>query len=137
MTADDVISAARECLGTPFLHQGRLKGVGLDCAGLGVIVAQSIGAKHRDLKAYGRDPYKGLLKETLDNQQGLKRVKRDSMLPGDLLLLRFGRQPQHLAIYTGTTIIHAYETVGMVCEHSLDERWLARIIGVYRFKVLS
>jgi cell wall-associated NlpC family hydrolase len=137
MTADDAISAARECLGTPFLHQGRLKGVGLDCAGLGVIVAQSIGAKHRDLKAYGRDPYKGLLKETLDNQQGLKRVKRDSMLPGDLLLLRFGRQPQHLAIYTGTTIIHAYETVGMVCEHSLDERWLARIIGVYRFKVLS
>ena len=34
----NMIAAARACLGTPFHHQGRMPGVGLDCIGL-VIVA--------------------------------------------------------------------------------------------------
>ncbi len=31
---DAAIAAARTCLGTPFHHQGRAPGVGLDCIGL-------------------------------------------------------------------------------------------------------
>ena len=30
---DDIVAAAREYLDTPFVHQGRVKGVGIDCAG--------------------------------------------------------------------------------------------------------
>lgn len=30
----DIIPLARAWIGTPYLHQGRLRGVGCDCAGL-------------------------------------------------------------------------------------------------------
>ena len=33
-TRTDVVAAAREWLGTPFHHQARLRGVGVDCVGL-------------------------------------------------------------------------------------------------------
>lgn len=55
-------------------------------------------------------------------------------IPGDVLLMRFKNDPQHLAIFAGETIIHSYSTVGMVCEHRLADVWIARIVGVYRFR---
>ena len=55
------------------------------------------------------------------------------MLPGDLLLMRFAGEPQHLAVFTGETIIHAYQATGRVVEHSLDDKWRRRIVRVYRF----
>ncbi|MBK8745664.1 MAG: peptidase P60, partial [Propionivibrio sp.] len=39
-----ILAAARACIGTPFVHQGRIPGLALDCAGLVVAVAQAIGA---------------------------------------------------------------------------------------------
>ena len=47
--------------------------------------------------------------------------------------MRFAADPQHLAIYTGETIIHAYEAVGRCCEHRLSSMWKARIVRLYRF----
>ena len=41
MNANGIIASARACLGTPFLHQGRIPGVALDCAGLVGIIADS------------------------------------------------------------------------------------------------
>ena len=32
--ADDIVAAARGWIGTPYLHQASLKGVGSDCLGL-------------------------------------------------------------------------------------------------------
>ena len=43
MTADDIVNAARECVGTPFRHQGRVLGVGLDCAGLVLMPFSAVG----------------------------------------------------------------------------------------------
>lgn len=55
--------------------------------------------------------------------------------PGDILLMRFTAEPQHVAIYTADdTIIHSYEAVKKVCEHSLNSQWAARIVKIYRFK---
>ncbi len=39
-SGSDVVRTARTWLGTPYHHQGRLKGVGVDCAGLLIGVAQ-------------------------------------------------------------------------------------------------
>jgi cell wall-associated NlpC family hydrolase len=137
MTADDVIAAARACLGTPFAHQGRIKGTALDCAGLVVSVAHDLGVDYLDQQGYSREPVKGLLRAALLDQPGLDFVSPGQMQPGDILLMRFGRDPQHLAIYTGSTIIHSYETVGIACEHDLTTEWARRIVGVFRFKGLS
>ena len=132
MTVDDIIAAARACIGTPFRHQGRIPGVALDCAGLVVAVAESVGAAYVDHAGYGRNPAHGMLESVLDAQPFLERVF--DRKPGDVLLMRFSGEPQHLAIFTGTNIIHSYEAVGRVCEHRLASVWAARIVRTYRFK---
>lgn len=131
--AEDVIAAARACLGTPFRHQGRQPGVGLDCAGLVVSVCRALNIPYQDAAAYGRRPHDGLLESTLSVQPAMYCVPRHAMQPADVLLMRFRTDPQHLAIYAEPTVIHSYETVGQVVEHCLDNRWAARIVRVYRF----
>lgn len=132
MTADDIIAAARLALDIQFRHQGR--GVrGLDCAGLVVFVAQALGIEHTDVDGYSPTPSGGLLESALDGQACLMRVDRREMQAGDILLMRFAGDPQHLAIFTGENIIHSYSEVGKVCEHRLSDVWAARIVRVYRF----
>ena len=132
MTADDILTAARSCLDTPFRHQGRIPGLALDCAGLVVSVAKEIGADYIDRPGYSRNPSGGLLESALDDQPCLERVT--DRQPGDVLLMRFAGEPQHLAIFTGDNIIHSYESVGKVCEHRMADVWAVRIVRVYRFK---
>jgi cell wall-associated NlpC family hydrolase len=138
MTVDDILSAARACLKTPFRHQGRRLGVGLDCAGVAAHVAASVGCCVLDQRGYGRLPSRGQLEAALDAQPDLERVSDiAARQPGDLLLMRIKRDPQHLAILAGATIIHAYEAVAECCEHDLSPEWAARIVRVYRFRRLA
>lgn len=132
VTRADIIAEARTWVGTPFHHQGRLKGVGVDCAGVIVGVAHALGLSDYDRHDYGREPYCGMLRSTLDEH--MHRVQGDP-LPGDVLLMAFDREEQHLAILTDqNTIIHAYEHVGRCVEHRYADVWRARTRGVYRYK---
>lgn len=132
MNSESILLAARACLNTPFRHQGRIPGVALDCAGLVVAVAKAIGADYIDQTGYGRLPIDQRLSAALDAQPCLVRVAERH--PGDVLLLRFGGAPQHLAIADGQTMIHCWETVGRVVEHAVDAAWERRIAAVYRFQ---
>lgn len=133
---DRIIAAARGALETPFRHQGRIAGRSLDCAGLAIHVAREIGADHFDIPAYGRNPAQGMLQAVLDAQPGLQSVP--DRQPGDLLLLRFAGEPQHLAFLTADdSIVHTYANVGKVCEHRLAAVWAARIVRVYRFREVA
>lgn len=134
MKVDDILSAARQCIGTPFRHQGRLVGFGLDCAGVAIHVARQIGAGHLDVTGYGRSPSNGLLEKSLDSQPCLERVALSCRSAGDLLLMRFASDPQHIAVCAGDTVIHAYEAAGRCGEHRLSSLWQARIVRVYRFR---
>lgn len=134
----DIVTAARACLGTPFAHQGRVIGVGLDCVGVAVHAVRSIGVDVLDIPGYGRTPNNGRLASAMDAQCGLERVHNIAeRRAGDILLLRFFREPQHVGICTGDGIIHAYQAVDGCCEHPIDEKWAARIVRVYRVKGLS
>ncbi len=134
MTADDLIAAARQCVGAPFRHQGRKVETGLDCAGVVIRVAAAVGVEVLDVDGYGPTPNDGQLERTLDAQPCLEQVASPAdRQPGDVLLMRFTAEPQHLAICAGTTIIHAYEAAGICCEHDLSPTWAARIVRVYRF----
>jgi len=131
MTADDILAAARSQLGVKFRHQARVADQFLDCAGLVAYVATQLNVEFNEWPGYGRSPSQGLLQSVLDNQPCLDKVS--DRQPGDVLLMRFGREPQHLAICAGATMIHSYEAVGQVCEHDLDALWISRITAVYRF----
>lgn len=132
LTAETIIAHARETIGTPFAHQGRLCGIALDCAGVAAYVAKCLGVEFNEWPGYGRIPHQGLLESVMDAQPCLDRVY--SQQSGDILLMKFTGEPQHVAIYAGETIIHAYETIGKVVEHRLDAVWLSRIVRIYRFK---
>ena len=107
MTALDIIEAAAECIGVPFRHQGRSiepgPGQGIDCVGLAVHVARSLGLEYIDRTGYSRSPNGTDLQDTLDAQPCLLPIKRSDVQPGDLLLMRFGgpaacrdlRRPDH------------------------------------------
>jgi cell wall-associated NlpC family hydrolase len=78
-----------------------------------------------------------LLESSLDAQPDLERVMDvASRQPGDILLMRFKYEPQHIAICAGETMIHAYANVGKCCEHLIDGAWVSRIVRVYRVKGL-
>ncbi|MFY9326484.1 MAG: NlpC/P60 family protein [Georgfuchsia sp.] len=112
---------------TPFMHQGR--GLhGLDCIGLIVVAARQIGISIGDRTDYPRDP-NGLLQPALTSQM----LAVDHWMPGDVLLMRFGTEPQHVGIFTGTTLIHAYSSARKVVEHRIDARWSRRVVYAYRF----
>jgi cell wall-associated NlpC family hydrolase len=130
MTADEIIEAARAELGTPFVHQGRLPGKALDCAGLAVVVA-SHWYTVSEPRAYGRSPHEGLLRIWVEDQHFIEPSATPE--PGGVLLMRFGKEPQHLAICAGDTIIHSYGMVGKVVEHRFSDVWRARVAASYRF----
>lgn len=126
-----VLAAARATLGTPYVHQGRINGMALDCIGVAQFIAASLKLPHFDQRAYPMAPYQGLLEAVLDAQPCLRRVY--DRKPGDLLLMRFTDDPQHIAVFTGDGIIHCYRNSGRVVEHVLDAAWEARIVRMYRF----
>jgi cell wall-associated NlpC family hydrolase len=132
MKASEIIAAARECIDTPFAHQGRLINKALDCAGVAVHVFDSMGCEVKQPAAYSRTPNNAMLEYWADRQPFLTRETIPQA--GDILLMKFKTEPQHVAIFTGTGLIHAYEKFGKVVEHDIDAKWRKRIVRAYRFK---
>ena len=131
-----IVAAARGWLGTPWRHQGRLKGVAVDCAGLVVGVGRELGLLAFDTRAYGRIPDGQRLRALCDQHLRPKPVAE--VAPGDVLLLRFTRHPQHLALAgdrgTPFSLIHAYAEAGACVEHGADAKWLRRIVAAYAYR---
>lgn len=126
---DAIIAAARECLETPFHHQGRRPGVGIDCAGLVIHAYRAAGLRVTDERRYGRSPNPGQMRRALER---VVRPVTGEWRRADILYFRIDRQPQHLAIWTGASIVHAYLTAGRVVETGLDGRWMSRLECRYR-----
>lgn len=128
-----IVAAARAYIGTPFVHQGRLCGVGIDCAGLVLGVAADLGMRAVEVSGYGRSPdedrFRSIVREHLDM------IAWPEVLPGDVLTFQFVAE-QHLAIVATVSpcaIVHAFEKVGRCVEQPLDAVWLRRLRGCYRF----
>jgi cell wall-associated NlpC family hydrolase len=138
MTPDNVVSAARLALGTPFKHQGRTVGKGLDCAGLLAHVCAAHDQPVIEQPGYARHPSGGLLEAALDAQPALVRV-RGMPQAGDFVLMKFETDsaPSHLGIVAGKTLIHAWAIARKVCEHDFAAEWQGRVVRVYRFRELN
>ncbi len=126
-----IVDEARSWIGTPFHHQARQKGVGVDCAGLIIGVANQLKISDYDYHNYGREPVGGMLLSILNDHL----MPIDRLESGCIVVFRFIAEPQHLGIYTSdNTIIHAYESVGKCIEHRLDEKWAMRIVAKYKYR---
>lgn len=125
-----IISYARRLLGTPYRHQGRQPGCGLDCIGLVVVVARHFGLSDHDVHDYPRLP---------EGDRLLGEARRAGFIPvgrarpGDVICLRTARDPQHLAIVTDIGMLHACARRERVIEHRIDATWRERIVAAFRF----
>ncbi|KUO53202.1 MAG: hypothetical protein APF82_01030 [Sphingomonadales bacterium BRH_c42] len=132
-TRDQIVSAARGWLGTPFHHQGRLKGVGVDCAGVIVEVARELGIGDVDLRGYGHRPDSRELERLC--HEHMTPVTFAQAKPGDVLLIMIDGAPQHLAFVTeingGPGMLHSYAPARRVVEHGIDRDWAGQIVGAF------
>lgn len=129
VTRERFIAEARSWLGTPYQHQGRLKGVGVDCIGLLVGVAHALGLSSADMRDYGRRP-DGRLRPLLEEH--LEAVPTIDAQGGDVVLFAWASVPIHVGILTAADhVIHAYLPNRMVVESRIDEKMRAQIVSAY------
>lgn len=130
-----IVAAARRYLGTPFVHQGRMCGAGVDCAGLLTCVAYDL--KLRDVRVtdYGRMPDAERARSIIESH--MDPVPFSELAPGDVVSFVIVQSVQHYGLVTEINphrFLHAYMTVGKVIEQSLVGSWLHRLRGCYRFR---
>jgi cell wall-associated NlpC family hydrolase len=128
-TRQQVVDEARKWLGVRWVHQGRSR-AGVDCIGLAIKVAHGLGLSTFDIIDYSRQPDPATMRALM--AEHMESVASPQI--GDVLLMRFEKEPQHVAIVTDIGIIHAYAQVRRVVEHRLDSVWQGRVVSAYQFK---
>ena len=138
VTRAAIIVAARGWIGTPYRHQGSLRGVGCDCLGLvRGVWREVIGAEPEPPGAYSSDWAEASGREALAEAalRHLVTVPHDDFAAGDVLLFRWrtGFVAKHAAIASSAaTMIHAHDGAA-VCEIALAPWWRRRIAHAFRF----
>lgn len=118
MSRELVIAEARGWLGTPYHHQARVRGAGVDCATLLCEVYEAAGViPHVDPTPYPMDWH---LHRDGERYLGwLTQYGREvgAPLPGDVIVWKFGRCFSHAAILCDADfIIHSYIGQGVRLE---------------------
>lgn len=134
-----IVEAARRCIDTPYHHQARKPGIGLDCVGLVVCTGRDVGALGADFDVHGysRVPDGFSLMHHLDEQ--LDTVDRTDMRPGDVICVAFDGYPQHIGVlgdyvHGGMSIIHASSAAGRVIETRLLFSAAMRFVAAFRYR---
>lgn len=124
ITREQIVAEARTWAGTKYRHQGRVKGLAVDCAGLVLGVAAALGIPHRRVDGYSRRPDGTLVSEVEAQTDPVV----GAVAAGDIVVFHWNGEPMHLAILTSPDhIIHAFAINRVVCEHRIDEKWRRRI----------
>lgn len=139
-------------LGTPFHHRGRVPGVGLDCVGILICAARSLGVTYPDSIEYDRMPNSTVLlaglRESLDECRGDSFAALDGQLMrGDVIVFwisSVSKKPQHTGVFMEDgSFIHAVEyapgttrtELNCVMRTRFDPFWKARICGAFHWGV--
>lgn len=132
-----IVETARLYLDTPYVHQGRLKGVGVDCVGLLICVARDIERipADWDITGYARVPDGVQLMRRL--RANAEEIEQSDMEPGDFICAAFREWPQHVGIlgdyqHGGLSLIHASNRHAKVVEHRLLFSRQLRFVAAFR-----
>lgn len=134
---NDVVACARTWVDTRYQHQARIKGVGVDCAGLVIGVARELGIVRPDFDVvgYARQPDGvSLIKWCAES---MVEIMREEMQPGDVVVVAFDKAPGHMGIvgdylHGGHSIIHALNvTSKRVVETRLEFTRSMRFMRAY------
>lgn len=131
VTRAEIVTASRHYLGCPYHHQGRVR-AGIDCIGLAIAVCHDLGLGDFNFQAYSREPDGVTLVAEIEKVC----TPIQQYQPGDLLIFKIRKYPQHCGIVTELAdslgLIHAYQSIGKVAEHAFADWWVDRIVGAYK-----
>lgn len=113
---EKVVEEVLSWLGTPYVHTGRIKGVGVDCAQLLIAVYDAAGVIEAfDPGHYTHDWYMNRSEELYLGHLMRYAVRTDDPQPGDIASYNFGRCVSHAGIIVEPGyLVHAYRPHGRV-----------------------
>lgn len=138
---DKIIKEALDWVNTPFLHQARVKGQGVDCAQLTLGIALNVGLVSRsDVIKVPQYPIQlanlreEILLHTLESF-GCEEIKLEKAKPGDILVFKYGRIHSHLGILIEKNrFVHAFAKGSkIVCCAWLTSEYAQRVSKAYKF----
>lgn len=145
----------RSYVGTKFKHQGRQRGVGVDCIGLAASAARDLELNIGDAAkfvAYGRAPHRELFSDKAPEyltQLPYNRLQpvQNQIRPGDILFFWIDTRdlPRHVGIYTGLNkagfpmMIHAHaKQPRAVVEMPIHGGyWQQRIVSIWTLPIFE
>lgn len=139
--AMNILAEARGWIGTPYLHQASVKGIGSDCLGLlRGIWREVLGREPEAVPPYSEDWAEPSRQEVLLQaaERWLVRKPVGQAAPGDVILFRMreGSIAKHLGVQSETEpvarFIHAYTGHGVI-ESPLSQPWRRRIVARFAF----
>lgn len=140
-----VLAIARAWIGTPYLHQSSVQGVGCDCLGLARGIWRALhGDEPWAVPPYSRDWGEAGKREVLAEaaRAVLIEVALGDAGPGTLVLFRMasGAPAKHCGFLGESafrpTMIHAYDRSGVV-EEALTPAWSRRAAFAFAFPAPS
>lgn len=134
-----IVALARSYLGTPFRHQARLKGIGIDCAGLLLCVGDELGLDLPPFTIYSKAAdgvsFRLAMAERFDE------ITEAEAGPGDMVLFWVSertRHPHHSCILSdlhgGLGMIHALAGASVI-ETSYTDEWRAAADSYWRYRI--
>lgn len=137
---DEIVSYVRSLKGTPFVHQGRVPGVGIDCVGLLILTGRHLGlcAPDFDFTGYSRFPDGSMLKVL---KKHLSPIPYNDATFGDVVAFMCDKnlnEPQHVAVLVPYHkdvfgIVHASSDDGKVIEQRMVFGPHLRFVQAFRF----
>lgn len=130
--SNQLVISAREWLGTKWQHNQCKKGLGVDCVNFLYAVAIESGLTIATIpKSYGRLAIGSEISDYLSRHFILK--PNLTIEESNILLFQFSGYNNHVAIATGKdSMIHASASHKKVVEHTIDNRWLRILKGVWK-----
>jgi murein DD-endopeptidase len=119
-----VVSIAQGLIGTPYRFGGESPKKGFDCSGLVYYSFDQLGVR--------------VPRTAADQRSAAERIKRDDLVPGDLVFFRNGRgRIDHVGIYAGEgRFIHAPNAGKVVSYAYLDDPYYRKhFVSAGRFEV--
>src|SRR6185312_219703 len=138
LTRQDIVAEARAWIGTPYRHQGSLKGIGCDCLGLVRGVWRGvIGVEPERAPPYAPDWAEATGNEALAQAAArhLVPIALNDFREGDVLLFRWRAHlpAKHAAIVTASDLmVHAHDGAA-VAEVAVAPWWRRRLAYAFRF----
>lgn len=133
-----IVAAARSHLGTPWMHQARLPGHGMDCIGLVICVAREVGAVPAgfDVGGYSRSPNGSMMRLCSQHMDQI-----DAPELGAVVVIATQADPHHIGIigdhrHGGWSLIHASNAArpAQVIETRLMWTAALQCHGIFRFR---